>query len=647
MRNRTIAPLAVAGLVLGLLAVGSTAQSADEAGVVHFTAAGDYGTHTATRDVLSGIADAAPDLHIALGDLRQAVPGTEDAWCELVKSEVGNGFPFELVAGNHDSGHDGVHINNFSACLPNQLPGAVGTYGREYYVDVPQGDPLVRFVMISPDIPFSDGSGTYTYTAGNPRYNWTAAAIDGARNTGIPWVVVAQHKPCFSIGDKPCEPGTDLIQLLLSKRVDLVLTGHDHLYARTHQLGLGTGCAAMTPNTFDADCIADSDTAMAQGAGTVFATAGTGGTALRNVNTADPEIGWFGAYSGANRNPTHGFLDVRATADRLTAQFVPRATGAFTDSFTIDRGAPPPNAGPTAAFSSSVTGLTAAFDGRLSSDPDGPIASYSWSFGDDTAPATGPQPSHTYATAGTYQVTLTVTDGAGATHAVTQPVTVTEPPPGPVDFVLDGFGRTVTGGWGTADAGGPWTTSGTATNFAVTGGAGVITLPGGGQNRAVWLGGTAQTDTDLRLTLALDKVPTGNGAYLDVAGRRTGTNSEYRTRMVMRADGRIVVQLTALRGTASAVGLAPAVTLPPSISYAANTQLHVRMQVTGLAPTTIRFKAWPAVQPEPAAWQTTATDGTPALQNPGGVGLTSYLSGSVTNGPIVVRVDDVSARPAG
>ena len=39
------------------------------------------------------------------------------------------------------------------------------------------------------------------------------------------------------------------------------------------------------------------------------------------------------------------------------------------------------------------------------------------------------------------------------------------------------------------------------------------------------------------------------------------------------------------------------------------------------------------------------TDTFAALQNPGAVGLTSYLSGSVTNGPIVVRMDSLSARP--
>ena len=41
-----------------------------------------------------------------------------------------------------------------------------------------------------------------------------------------------------------------------------------------------------------------------------------------------------------------------------------------------------PNQPPTAAFTSTCTGLTVPFDGSGSSDPDGTIASYAWDFGD-------------------------------------------------------------------------------------------------------------------------------------------------------------------------------------------------------------------------------------------------------------------------
>ncbi len=105
--------------------------------------------------------------------------GQENAWCDFVKARVGEKFPFELVSGNHESNGQNGNINDFSACLPNQLPGVVGTYGRQYYVDVPQVNPLVRFVMVSPNLAFSDGP--WNYPVGSARYNWTASTIDGAR----------------------------------------------------------------------------------------------------------------------------------------------------------------------------------------------------------------------------------------------------------------------------------------------------------------------------------------------------------------------------------------------------------------------------------------------------------------------------------
>jgi len=57
--------------------------------------------------------------------------------------------------------------------------------------------------------------------------------------------------------------------------------------------------------------------------------------------------------------------------------------------------------------------LTVAFDGSLSSDPDGDNLFYSWDFGDGFPPMPGVSVVHTYATSGIYTATLTVTDGNG------------------------------------------------------------------------------------------------------------------------------------------------------------------------------------------------------------------------------------------
>jgi PKD repeat protein len=82
------------------------------------------------------------------------------------------------------------------------------------------------------------------------------------------------------------------------------------------------------------------------------------------------------------------------------------------------------NQSPTAAFTSSCSNLTCSFTNG-SSDPDGSIASSSWNFGDGQT-STAASPSHTYGAAGTYNVTLTVTDNQGATNSVVHGVTVSQ-----------------------------------------------------------------------------------------------------------------------------------------------------------------------------------------------------------------------------
>jgi PKD repeat protein len=81
------------------------------------------------------------------------------------------------------------------------------------------------------------------------------------------------------------------------------------------------------------------------------------------------------------------------------------------------------NANPTAAFTSNCTNLNCSFNGSGSSDSDGSITGYAWTFGDSQT-GSGVSPSHLYGAAGTYSVTLTVTDNGGGTDSVTHQVSV-------------------------------------------------------------------------------------------------------------------------------------------------------------------------------------------------------------------------------
>lgn len=89
-----------------------------------------------------------------------------------------------------------------------------------------------------------------------------------------------------------------------------------------------------------------------------------------------------------------------------------------------------PNASFTASPTSGGAPLEVSFDASESSDPDGSIVSYSWVLGDG-ANETGETITHTYNSAGTYTVELTVIDNDGVTDEATETIEVVSPPEPP------------------------------------------------------------------------------------------------------------------------------------------------------------------------------------------------------------------------
>ena len=293
------------------------------------------------------------------------------------------------------------------------------------------------------------------------------------------------------------------------------------------------------------------------------------------------------------------------------------------------------NQPPSASFTSGATGFTATFDGSGSSDPDGSIAGWAWSFGDG-ATATGATTSRTYAAPGTYAVTLTVTDNGGATGTSTRQVVVADP----AVIANDDFERTVTDGWGAAATGGTWSTTTAASNFAVTGGSGTMRLAAG-SGPSAYLSATSATGTDIRTAMRFDKAPAGGGLFASLVARRAGT-SDYRVKVRVTATD-TTAYLARTVGGAETVLASVAL---PGLVVAAGDSLDLRLVASGTNPTTLTGKVWRSGTSEPPAWTLTTTDGTAALQAPGAVGVYAYLSGAATNAPITVGLPSfVAAAP--
>ena len=339
-RSGRARPLALAGamlaVTLGVTAV-PEAPAVTPPGPPHpaafsFAAGGDMGYNPMAAATVKGIAAAGVDFALHLGDMAYDQIYPETAWCDFIKDPrtgVGPDFPYQVVTGGHDLGNGPgpaaqyrTLIDKYTPCVPDRM-GSTGTYGKEYFFDHPKAAPLMRVIMISPSITMPDGT-SYDYAPGNAHWQWLVDAIDGARAAGIRWVAVGMARNCISTGEKRCEIGEKLFNLLVDQRVDLILQAHEHGYARSRQLSTGPSCAAIPVNRVDPACFADDGTndTYGKGEGPIVVIAGTLGIGLRPMDPKDSEAGAFRAIMGSNINRTHGFMKYSVTADRIQAQFV-------------------------------------------------------------------------------------------------------------------------------------------------------------------------------------------------------------------------------------------------------------------------------------------------------------------------------------
>ena len=174
-----------------------------------------------------------------------------------------------------------------------------------------------------------------------------------------------------------------------------------------------------------------------------FTDASTNGPTSWAWDFGDPASGPQNSATVAN--PSHTYAAAGTYTVTLTASNSAGSSAPLVKTDYVTATTTPPPAKPVAAFSgtprSGTAPLTVAFTDASTNGP----TSWAWDFGD---PASGPQnsatvanPSHTYAAAGTYTVTLTASNSAGSSAPLvkTDYVTATTTPP-PGDAVLVGAG---------------------------------------------------------------------------------------------------------------------------------------------------------------------------------------------------------------
>ncbi|MFN8255823.1 MAG: PKD domain-containing protein [Bacteroidales bacterium] len=129
--------------------------------------------------------------------------------------------------------------------------------------------------------------------------------------------------------------------------------------------------------------------------------------------------------TSALANPTHAYTAAGTYTVSLTVTDNEGATGTNTTTATITAGSTnlPPIVNVNGPYTG-VAGTAISFSSAGSSDPDGTIVSGLWNFGDGSTVANVTNPTHTYTSAGTYTVVLSITDNRGATSTASTTATV-------------------------------------------------------------------------------------------------------------------------------------------------------------------------------------------------------------------------------
>jgi hypothetical protein len=206
----------------------------------------------------------------------------------------------------------------------------------------------------------------------------------------------------------------------------------------------------------------------------------------------------------------------------------------------------------------------------------------------------------------------------------------------------DSFSRTLTGSWGSADSGGPYSLLDNPADYSVDSSQGLMTLPTAATSHRALLTSVAVQDLDLRVRVATDHLPVvgGAGQFTYVMARHQAAGQEYRGYLRFDPDGSVHLLATFTFDGSGELPLAPEMTVA-GLQQTGSQYFWLRVQVVGTNPTTVQLKTWPDGAPEPADFPYVATDSQPAVQQAGSIGLMAYVSLPAANAPVTFRFDDL------
>ncbi len=246
--------------------------------------------------------------------------------------------------------------------------------------------------------PVADASGPYSGTVNEP------VLFDGSGSSDADGSIVSY---AWDFGDGNTGSGVNPAHTYLTTgdfNVSLTVTDNDGLESTdTTTATIGTG--PLPP-------VADVNGPYTGIVGVPVDFDGTGSSDPNNDIVAyDWDFGDNTFVADAGPTPSHTYSSDGIYTVTLTVIDSTDLSDSASTTATIELILQPPVADPNGPYNGTAN-ETVTFDGTGSSDPDGTVVEWNWDFGDGNT-GTGAEPTHSYATAGSYTVSLTVVDNDG------------------------------------------------------------------------------------------------------------------------------------------------------------------------------------------------------------------------------------------
>jgi predicted phosphodiesterase len=268
---------------------------------------GDWGCDSATEDTVDNIISKSPEVVLGLGD--NAYEDDVDCWFDIVEpiDDI-----MKNVIGNHDI-EDG-HLDEILEHYDDDYQ------SEQYYAFSHEN---VRIIVMSTEVDYSADSAQHSFVE--------SELEDAVADSSVDWIIVAMHRQMYGSPTGPVhEWDSGLIDayhpLFQKYGVDLVLSGHNHIYERNYPLAYD--------DSDDEPIIATNETTnYLNPDGQIFITIGTGGEDSFGFHDRKP-------YAVSQFDEGFGFLDITITdgGKRLAGIFYDNDDGSIQDQFTVIKG---------------------------------------------------------------------------------------------------------------------------------------------------------------------------------------------------------------------------------------------------------------------------------------------------------------------